>query len=134
MAKSHAIDKRGLSFDRERKSVGVEHTLSEDINSFEQCCECLFNLLDRLKERMQGKDKYGVTTIGVKLKFNDFKSTSVEQKANQISVELFKELLQQALLRKENRSIRLVGIFVNLPSSYLCKQLELFEKQRGLFV
>ncbi|MCJ8314114.1 MAG: DNA polymerase IV [Saccharospirillaceae bacterium] len=131
--KSHAIDKRGLSFDRERKSVGVEHTLSDDINSFEQCCECLFKLLERLKERLQDKTKYGVTTIGVKLKFNDFKSTSVEQKTTQISVDLFKELLQQALLRKENRSIRLVGIFVNLPSSYLCKQLELFEKQQGLF-
>jgi len=131
--KSHAIDKRGLSFDRERKSVGVERTLSHDIHTLEECSECLLDLMARLKERMQDKVQLGVTTLGVKLKFNDFKSTSVEKKANQVSLDLFQVLLKQALERKQSRSIRLVGIFVNLPHSQLNKQLELFDKQFLLF-
>ncbi|BCE00343.1 DNA polymerase IV [Marinicellulosiphila megalodicopiae] len=123
--KSHGIDNRGLSFNRERKSIGVEHTLAEDITTYEQCCDCLDNLLLRLNERMESKSQQTICTLGVKLKFNDFKSTSVEQKANQLSTGLFKQLLLQAFYRKAERSIRLVGIFVNLPSGELNKQLEL---------
>ncbi len=52
----------------------------------------------------------------VKLKFNDFKQTTIEQRSEQISVKLFYDLLQQALERRAGRGIRLLGVSVGLES------------------
>jgi DNA polymerase-4 len=50
----------------------------------------------------------------VKLKFNDFKQTTIEHRCDEMSVNLFHDLLQQALQRSQGRGIRLIGVSVGL--------------------
>ena len=47
--RAHGIDERELSVSRERKSIGVERTLSEDIHTFEQCIDFLPYLFESFK-------------------------------------------------------------------------------------
>lgn len=128
--RSHAIDDRDLSLSRERKSVGVERTLSEDLLSKQECLEMIETLYPKLEERL--KSARGSTTIqsqGVKLKFSDFQQTTVEHRCQELNKDYFVELIDEAYERKADRGIRLVGLHVGLPTQTDFKQLALpFEK------
>nr|WP_329604277.1 DNA polymerase IV [Saccharobesus litoralis] len=116
--KSHGIDNRNLSLERNRKSVGVEFTLSHDIHTFDDALAVMKKLLPELKTRVARNAKRDVTSAiakqVVKLKFSDFKSTTIEKSSQQIDDSLFVSLLQGALLRQNQRGIRLVGLSVGL--------------------
>lgn len=55
----------------------------------------------------------------VKLKFNDFKQTTIEHRSDEVSIVMFYDLLAQAMARQEGRGIRLLGISVGLADSIL---------------
>ena len=116
--RSHGIDDRELSLSRERKSVGVERTLAEDISTQQQCIEMVEHLYPKLEERLvKSRPNKRILSQGVKLKFSDFQQTTVEHRCNQLDKSYFFELLQEAFERKGNRGIRLVGLHVGLPSN-----------------
>lgn len=128
--RSHGIDDRDLSLSRERKSVGVERTVAEDLASKEQCFEMLETLYPKLEERL-GKacGNMRIQSQGVKLKFSDFQQTTVEHRCQELSKEYFVELLDEAYARKADRGIRLVGLHVGLPNNNDSFQLTFpFEK------
>ncbi|GAB5379895.1 MAG: DNA polymerase IV [Aliiglaciecola sp.] len=124
--RSHAIDDRDLSLSRERKSVGVERTLSEDIDSKEACLEVMETLYPKLEERLQSaRGNMRIQSQGVKLKFSDFQQTTVEHRCAELTKDYFVELLEEAYSRKAQRGIRLVGLHVGLPSKTKFQQLAL---------
>jgi DNA polymerase-4 len=98
-----------------RKSVGVETTLAKDIFTLEQCHQVLPQLIQELSARVHrsAKDRQIHKQV-VKLKFNDFKQTTIEHRSDEISINLFHDLLQQALQRSQGRGIRLIGVSVGL--------------------
>lgn len=108
-------DNRALQTERVRKSVGVERTLAQDIYSYEQALAVMSKLLPELVHRIKNsKAGDAIHKQVVKLKFNDFQSTTIEKTSDQVNEGLFNDLLQGALMRQDARGIRLVGISVGL--------------------
>lgn len=123
--RAYGIDPRGLSLNRERKSVGVETTLAKDIYTFEQCESVMPQLIQELGARLSRSAKTrGIHKQVVKLKFDDFKQTTIEHRSDALSVKLFYELLSQALNRREGRGIRLLGVSVGLESAAVISDSE----------
>lgn len=50
--RSHGIDEREIHNDRQRKSVGVERTLAEDIHEWPECEAIIENLYPELERRL----------------------------------------------------------------------------------
>jgi len=128
--RAHGIDERELSVSRERKSIGVERTLSEDIHTFEQCIDFLPHLFEKLQERMENHKKrtgkpVRIRTQGVKLKFNDFQLTTVEHRCATLDEAYFRTLMQEAFERATGRGIRLVGVHIGLAADQSTQQLVL---------
>ncbi|MGZ9897430.1 DNA polymerase IV [Shewanella gaetbuli] len=115
LERANGIDPREISNNRVRKSVGVETTLAKDIFTLAQCHQVLPQLIQELDNRINrsAKDR-GIHKQVVKLKFNDFKQTTIEQRSDEISVNVFYQLLEQALTRSHGRGIRLIGVSVGL--------------------
>tara|TARA_R110000751_G_scaffold116604_2_gene216507 strand:+ start:278574 stop:279611 length:1038 start_codon:yes stop_codon:yes gene_type:complete len=120
--RSHGLDDRNLSLSRQRKSVGVERTLAEDIHTEADCIKMLNNLFPLLEKRLN-KTKTPIQSQGIKLKFSDFQQTTVEHKCQQLNQDYFLELLTEGLSRQANRGIRLVGLHVGLADSNESQQL-----------
>ncbi|MGL5360555.1 MAG: DNA polymerase IV [Shewanella sp.] len=113
--RAHGIDERPICPDRLRKSIGVETTLAEDIHSLAQCQSVMLSLIAELQRRMsRSLEGAPIQRQVVKLKFSDFKQTTIEHKTAALSPELFHRLLAQALTRQQGRGIRLVGVSVGL--------------------
>ncbi|WP_144210486.1 DNA polymerase IV [Shewanella donghaensis] len=122
--RSQGIDPRQISPNRVRKSVGVETTLAQDIYSLEQCNNVMPQLIQELITRVHrsAKDRQIHKQV-VKLKFNDFKQTTIEHRSDEISINLFQTLLTQALERANERGIRLIGVSVGLADNSLSEVL-----------
>ena len=77
--RSHGIDEREIHNDRQRKSVGVERTLAEDIHEWPECEAIIENLYPELERRLaKVKPDLLIARQGIKLKFNDFQLTTRE--------------------------------------------------------
>ncbi|MEZ8823463.1 DNA polymerase IV [Vibrio amylolyticus] len=126
--RSQGIDNREIVVERERKSVGVERTFSENILSYEECWQVietrLFPELEiRLEKAMPSK---AIIKQGIKLKFADFQQTTIEHVHPQLELEDFKGLLRDILKRQNGREIRLLGLSVILKPDEQTKQLSFF--------
>jgi DNA polymerase IV len=123
-ARSHGEDERELQTDRLRKSVGVERTLAQDINTLHECQQMIESLFPMLKKRLlKSNPELHIQSQGIKLKFSDFQQTTVEHRCKVLTKSYFEELLRQALGRQQNRGIRLVGLHVGLAPENTEKQL-----------
>ena len=127
---SHGIDDREIQAHRERKSIGVERTLSENIRHLKQGIALLDNLYAELIRRIERSAPNIPLTafrkIGVKLKFEDFQVTTLEKTGLPLSLKSFQQLLEQIWQRSHGKSIRLVGLHVNLPEESHLEQMSLW--------
>lgn len=127
---SHGIDEREIQSHRERKSVGVETTLLSNIYQLEEGVEVLATLYPQLVKRVQRAcpeiPLAQLRKIGVKLKFEDFQVTTLEKSAVEFSSENFQQLLGQIWARRQERSIRLIGLHVTLPEEKASEQMSLW--------
>lgn len=127
---SHGIDEREVQAHRERKSVGVERTLSENIHQPEQGIALLDHLYPELIRRLEraapNVPLSAFRKIGVKLKFEDFQVTTLEKTGLIFSQESFQQLLKQIWQRSQGKSIRLVGLHVTLPEENKQEQMSLW--------
>ena len=110
LKRSQGIDERPVRAERHAKSVGVEHTLAADIEAYQDCVLAISSLWPKLQMRLDNQGEKGLQKIGVKLKFSDFRQTTVECQANSASLEQFMPLLQQAWQRRQQQGVRLVGL------------------------
>jgi DNA polymerase-4 len=123
----HGIDNRKVETSRIRKSVGVERTFQTDIYSEQECIEAIDMLYPKLVERLlKASHDNDIIKQGLKLKFHDFKQTTVEHKKLQLNKDFFLELLKEGLGRQQNRGIRLIGISVSLNTEKDSDQMTLF--------
>lgn len=127
---SHGIDEREVQSHRERKSVGVERTLSQNISTLEQGLTILENLYSELIRRMlRTKPDIPLShyrKMGVKLKFEDFQVTTLEKSAVEFRSETFADLLSRIWQRSQGRSVRLIGLHVTIPEEGKSEQMSLW--------
>ncbi|MFC3093659.1 DNA polymerase IV [Alteromonas sediminis] len=129
--RSHGVDNRELTVSRERKSIGVERTLNEDITTYEQCDSVLSGLINKLQSRCDNhfsrneKPTSRIVSHAVKLKFSDFQLTTVEHRRAVFDRGFFSQLLVEAFERAKGRSIRLLGVSVGLAPLEPLQQLAL---------
>ncbi|WP_192890084.1 DNA polymerase IV [Vibrio bathopelagicus] len=125
--RSHGIDEREVIIERERKSVGVERTFTQNISTYTECWQVIEDkLFPELETRLEkASPSKAIIKQGIKLKFADFQQTTIEHIHASLDREHFKELLSEILKRQQGREIRLLGLSVMLQPKEQVKQLNL---------
>lgn len=126
---SRGIDERQVNTGRRRKSLSVERTYPVDLPDASACLSQLPVLLQELTLRLAPLDQaYQIDKLFVKLKFSDFRTTTMEVGATGASLELYTSLCRDAYLRMA-QPVRLLGLgvrFVDLREDRAFHQLDLF--------
>lgn len=114
-------DDRPVNPDRVRKSISVEQTYSKDLTNGPPCLERLSELMVDLLKRIEraGAEDH-IQKAFVKIKFNDFSSTTVEKVGTTARISDYRDLLQTGLSRK-TLPVRLLGIGVRLLPDTDCR-------------
>lgn len=120
--RAQGIDERPVQPDRERKSVGVETTLTRDLTSQAACLDVLRGLLPELSRRLKDRPFKGTQ---IKLKFHDFQQTTAAQQSQVLDMRLLESILAVAYDRGHGRRVRLVGVGVTLENASFGQQLSL---------
>ncbi|WP_319535302.1 DNA polymerase IV [uncultured Vibrio sp.] len=126
--RSQGIDDRDVIVERERKSVGVERTFSQNISTYDECWRVIESTLyPELEKRLEraSPDK-SISKQGIKVKFADFQLTTIEHIHPQLELNDFKVLLRDILKRQQGREIRLLGLSVMLKPEVQARQLSFF--------
>lgn len=126
------IDSREIKVERQRKSLSVENTFPVDLPDLAACEHELAGLFDQMMTRWQKlKAKYRVQGCFVKLKFDNFVTTTAEHTAEAPDRMNYPPLMEIAWQRHQ-RPVRLIGVGVRLApvedpgeSEYLQSQLDL---------
>ncbi len=112
--RAHGVDTRILEVSRQRKSLAIETTLPVDIMSKNECLDIIERLFEKLLLRLEKHSQRRIIRQGIKLKFNDFSQTTVEQHSDTCQKDLFKSLFTKAYERgyvdNKIKPIRLVGL------------------------
>lgn len=121
----NGIDDREVIVERERKSLGVERTLSQDIHSWEACLDIIDLLYDELERRLSKiKPDRLIARQGVKLKFTDFQQTTQEHVWPELNKADLIEVARKSWdERRAGRGVRLIGLHVTLLDPQLERQL-----------
>ncbi|XNM69862.1 hypothetical protein ACLK1Y_01260 [Escherichia coli] len=125
--RSHGIDEREIHNDRQRKSIGVERTLEEDIHEWADCEAIVERLYPELERRLaKVRPDLRIARQGIKLKFNDFQQTTQEHVWPKLTKDdLLATAYQSWQERRAGRGVRLVGLHVTLLDPQLERQLVL---------
>lgn len=118
-------DERKINLDRARRSISVETTFDEDLTTVDQCLAMLPELYADLEQRIaKARHEITVGKLFVKLKFNDFVSTTAEHVAFEPDLEGFRKLCRTGFERG-NKPVRLLGLGVRMRGGAPLTQLEL---------
>ncbi|MFJ2975311.1 DNA polymerase IV [Kluyvera sp. NPDC087067] len=123
--RSQGIDEREINSDRQRKSIGVERTLEEDIHRWSDCEAIIERLYPELERRLaKVRPDLLIARQGVKLKFNDFQQTTQEHVWPKLNKDdLIATAHKSWHERRAERGVRLVGLHVTLLDPQLERQL-----------
>jgi len=109
---SQGIDHRLVQNNWIRKSLSVEDTFAQDLPDLDACLlevpQIYTELLRRL-ERAKQKQRLIPKALFVKLRFNDFETTTIQMPAEAPNENSYKQLLVDAWQRGQ-RPVRLIGI------------------------
>ncbi|MCK2046426.1 DNA polymerase IV [Chromohalobacter moromii] len=123
---ARGIDERPVQIERERKSVSVETTYHRDLPDLASCHDALTPLIERLLARLRRHGTPGIQKLFVKVRFNDFSSTTLEATGREALAARFQALLDGAWARGE-RPVRLLGVGVRLTPEAQQRQMTLFD-------
>jgi DNA polymerase-4 len=119
-------DNREICTDRVRKSVGVETTYEHDLNSYQQCAEKIESLYIQLKKRLERTQMaHRVNKLGIKIKFADFTSTTVDQHGATLDIGIFKALVEKGFQRGQGKRVRLLGLNLGIADKPQFRQFVL---------
>jgi len=121
---SRGIDERPVRVERERKSISVETTFHHDLPDLASAREALVPLCEKLKARIERNGDPPQAGMFVKVRFDDFTTTTLESRGLEPGLENFWQLLDQAWARA-HRPVRLLGVGVRLLSEEARQQLTL---------
>lgn len=122
------IDHRALSKGRERKSISIERTFSEDLKlkSTKEIKDVLTGLWPKFNERLEKAKLSGEGLAPfVKVKFSDFHVTTLANHESKANFDDYCDLLAQAVQRSD-LPVRLLGIGGKLIRRH-ARQLDLFQ-------
>lgn len=126
LRRARGQDNREVCTHREPKSVGAEVTYERDLVSLEQCRERLPDLLERLNNRLERADLFKrINKLGIKVKFNDFTATTVDQHGTELDMNVFHALLEKGFSRGDGKPVRLLGMNVGVAEQQVVSQLVL---------
>jgi DNA polymerase-4 len=111
---AHGIDDRPVITEWERKSLSVEHTFQRDY-AISEISEAMLNeLFSELCRRLEKSDKQetDIKTLFIKIKYNDFTSTTAQMPIQHFASSAFQELFK-IKTKTEQRPIRLLGLGVH---------------------
>jgi DNA polymerase-4 len=125
------IDLREVSAHRERKSVSVEETYVRDIPDLDGCLHELPVLMSSLEARIRraGAERH-IHKLFVKLRFADFRRTTVECLGTALDAAQFMRLME-AGFQRGNRPVRLLGVGIRVKEDEEVQQLGLFAHADG---
>lgn len=103
------IDEREIEPERVPKSLSVEETFPKDLPTLEMCLENLTPLIHDFHRRLQRTENLEIAKQFVKIKFFDFKRTTVETVVKEFADENFYQLLRTGFSRC-NKPVRLIGV------------------------
>lgn len=109
--RGQGIDNREVQPHRIRKSVGVETTLFDDIQTPEQGLMVLSELWPELVTRLNERTIKGLC---LKIKFSDFTQTTLSRRTQVLDQVLAEQLCVEVWQRALGRKVRLVGVSVEL--------------------
>lgn len=120
-------DDREVRIDRERKSVSNERTFRMNLASPEDGLEQLRPLLVELHEDLKKHSHRLLHKAFVKVKFADFRQTTIERQMGSFDESLFESLLMEGWSRGEGADVRLLGAGVRFKpkDDHRVEQLEL---------
>ncbi|HFC29472.1 MAG TPA: DNA polymerase IV [Oceanospirillales bacterium] len=115
---ARGIDNREVVVNSVRKSLSIEDTFQHDRINLQACIveldELFKNLLIRL-QKSQNKQKLSIKAIYIKLKFNNFKTTTAQTIASKPKLETYQQLIKTAWQRGK-RPVRLIGLGVQFKT------------------
>ena len=117
------VDERPVQVTRQRKSVSVERTYSEDLPDLAACQKAVQSLLPELESRM-GEHADRVRSVFVKVKFSDFSQTTAEGPLEVDLTQSTQQFLAEAYARGQ-RPVRLIGVGLRLGPIEWGLQLDL---------
>lgn len=122
---SRGHDDRKIRTEHARKSISVEQTYAEDLATVDQCLAMLPELYADLERRLENaRHEIAIGKLFVKLKFNDFVSTTAEHVAYAPDLEGYRKLCRTGFERG-NKPVRLLGLGVRMRGGAPLTQLEL---------
>ena len=108
------IDNRTVKSNWRRKSLSVEHTYPMDLNDARRCLAEVPALFMQLHSRLRRLDNaYRIVKGFVKVKFNDFTTTTLERMGSKAILDDYRSLCADAFERGK-RPVRLLGLGVRL--------------------
>ena len=126
---SQGVDYRPVRNHRIRKSISIEDTFPSDLPDLESCLNTLpkmyEKLLARLKKAKQ-QQRLIAKTLFIKIRFNDFETTTLQMSGTQPDLTSYESLCVQAWQRG-NRPVRLIGMGLQFYPPDVPEQLMLFE-------
>lgn len=114
--RARGVDGRAVSVDRTRKSLSKERTFSENIDHLEGLSLFMKRLLPQVKQAVQEKSHGEIRSRVLKLKFADFTRTTAERAGQDMTEEVYEDLLRTAWERGEGKPVRLLGVGVRFET------------------
>lgn len=113
---SRGIDSRAVQTTRIRKSLSVENTYVEDLQSLAECIDALPKLHAEMLVRLKRiEDNYAIAKQFIKVKFHDFSRTTVETLSTESGLDVYRSLCEEGYARG-NKPVRLLGMGVRLSA------------------
>ncbi|MBR7777626.1 DNA polymerase IV [Undibacterium rugosum] len=111
---ARGVDEREVIVSSERKSVSVEETYAQDLPDAAACLAELPVLLSDLQRRASACNALPhIHKLYVKLRFSDFRITTVECVARELDADMFGQLIQTGFQRRQ-LPVRLLGLGIRL--------------------
>lgn len=110
-------DDREVETEYERKSLGTEETFSQDISNFEEMKLHVVRMAQEIKESLEDYSDRTVKNLHLKIKYFDFKQTTIERQLP-LCEESFLKLLEERWCQ-DPRPVRLLGVGVKFEDSAL---------------
>lgn len=124
------LDDRTVETEYERKSLGTEETYAKDISDLEEMKEHVKRMTQEVREALEEYQDRAVKNLHVKIKYFDFKVTTIER-VMPFSEENFLYLLEERW-SQDPRPVRLLGVGVKFEDIPEVSQLPLFDGTKDL--
>lgn len=130
-AYSHGIDTREVQVNRPRKSISVERTFTNNLNTLEaaemQIPILYQRLIQRLSPLFTPRDFLGLHQLSLKMRLHNFQIIRIQHSGVYLSEYTFLALLRELWSIHQVTSIRLLGLQLTLSRKQSTTQLDFWE-------